>query len=225
MEQSTKSFTETIIGVDFSINKPAAAILHNNEYSFISWPYNLHEKIIKIYSESGVKIVPRTDDKDKGDNISTKMRYEVENSRYLANLIRDSLIPFLNSTTYLGFEGLSYGSEGDVGIQLGGYKYMLMDALSEYIPLDNMFTYSPITIKSVAECAKRGMGKAEMINRFITEGPDCKFKLTLSNESDKFKTPRSKAWIIHLDDLIDSYWVIQTLIKKENLDSSLAYAL
>lgn len=207
----------TIIGFDFSINKPAACILHDNEYSFISWPYGLSEKITKIYNESGVSVIERTDDKDKGDNISEKMRYEVENSKYLANLIRDSLIPFINSTTYLAFEGLSYGSEGNVGIQLGGYKYMLMDALSPYVPLDNMFTYSPITIKSVAGCAKRGMGKADMINKFISEGPDCKFKLSLLNEPDKFKTPKSKNWIIHLDDFIDSFWVIQTIKKKENL--------
>jgi hypothetical protein len=207
----------TIIGFDFSINKPAACILHNNEYSFISWPYGLNEKIKKVYRESGVSVIERTDDREKGDNISEKMRYEVENSRYMANMIRDSLLPFLNNNPYLAFEGLSYGSIGDVGIQLGGYKYMLMDALSEYIPLDNMFTYSPITIKSVAVCAKKGMGKPEMINKFITDGPDCKFKSSLSNEPDKFKTPKSKNWIIHLDDFVDAYFVVQTIIKKENL--------
>ena len=207
----------TIIGFDFSINKPAACILSNNMYHFMSWPYGLPEKIKTVYKESGVSIIERTDDKDKGDNISEKMRYEVENSRYLANLIRDSLKPFLNNTPYLAFEGLSYGSEGNVGIQLGGYKYMLMDSLSEFIPLDNMFTYSPITIKSVAGCAKRGMGKADMINKFIEEGPHCIFNHELKESPDKFKTPKSKNWIVHLDDLVDSYWVIQTLKKKENL--------
>jgi hypothetical protein len=207
----------TIIGFDFSLNKPAACILHKNQYSFMSWPYGLNEKIKKVYKDSGVHIVERTDDKEKGDNVSEKMRYEVENSRYMANLIRDSLKPFLNSTIYLAFEGLSYGSEGSSVIQLGGYKYMLMDALSEFVPLDNMFTYSPITIKSVAGCAKKGMGKPEMINKFISEGPHCIFNHELKESPDKFKTPKSKNWIVHLDDLVDSYWVIQTIIKKEGL--------
>jgi len=207
----------TIIGLDFSINKPAACILHENMHHFISWPYGLADKIKKVYKESGVTIVERTDDKDKGNDISDKMRYEVENSKYLANLIRDSLIPFINSTTYLAFEGLSYGSEGSSGIQLGGYKYMLMDALTPYISLDNMFTYSPITIKSVAGCAKRGMGKIDMINKFIAEGPHCIFNHELKESPDKFKSPKAKNWIVHLDDLVDAYWTVETLRKKENL--------
>jgi len=207
----------TIIGFDFSINKPAACILHNNMYHFMSWPYGLPEKIKTVYKESGVSIIERTDDKDKGNDISDKMRYEVENSRYLANLIRDSLKSFLKGDIYLAFEGLSYGSEGSSGIQLGGYKYMLMDSLSKYIPLDNMYTYSPITIKSVAGCAKRGMGKLEMINKFIAEGPHCIFNHELQESPDKFKTPKSKNWIVHLDDLVDAYWVIQTIKKKENI--------
>jgi hypothetical protein len=207
----------TIIGVDFSINKPAACILQNDMYHFMSWPYGLPEKIKTVYKDSGVSIIERTDDKDRGEGISDKMRYEVENSRYLANLIRDSLLPFLNNTPYLAFEGLSYGSPGDVGIQLGGYKYMLMDSLSQYIPLDNMFTYSPLTIKSIAGCSKRGMGKANMIKKFIEEGPHCIFNHELKESPDKFKTPKSKNWIVHLDDIIDAYWTVQTLKNKENL--------
>ena len=207
----------TLIGLDFSINKPAACINHNGELIFMSWPYELSEKFTKLYSESGVQIIERTDNKDKGDNISTKMRYEVENSKYLANLITQSLLPYLNIDTYIAFEGLSYGSPGDVGIQLGGYKYMLMDALSKYVSLDKMFTYSPITVKSIAGCAKRGMGKGEMINVFSNSGHSCKFRVTLSQYPTLFKNKKGTSWIVHIDDLVDAYWVLETMKVKENL--------
>lgn len=204
-----------IIGFDFSINKPAACIFANETYKFISWPYGISDKHLKVFSESGITIVERTDNKDKGNNISEKMRYEVENALYISRLIIDSIKPYLNEDTIIAFEGLSYASKGDVVLQLGGYKYILMAELSKYMSTDNMYTYSPITIKSIAGCAKKGMGKIDMINKFIEEGPDCQFRDSLRNEPDIFKTPKSKNWIVHIDDLVDAYWVIQTILKKE----------
>jgi hypothetical protein len=207
----------TLIGFDFSINKPAACVLHKNKYYFISWPYGLKEEIIKTYINAGVEIIGRKDDKEKGETLSSKMRYEVENAKYLSNLIAGSLFPYLNIDTFIAFEGLSYASSGDVVLQLGGYKYMLMSKLSEVVPLKNMFTYSPITIKSIAGCAKRGMGKTEMINEFIKSGPLCKFRLTLFEKPELFQSIKAKNWIIHLDDLVDAYWTLMTLREKESL--------
>lgn len=206
-----------IIGFDFSINKPAACIFDNDKYTFMSWPYGIPEKIIKTYVESDVKVLQRTDNKIKGDDLHEQMRYQVENAMYLSNLIRESLRPYLNRNTLLSFEGLSYASTGANVLQLGGYKYMLMQALSELVPLSNMFTYTPITVKSVAGCAKRGMGKTEMINAFIKDGPDCKLRFTLSENPEKFQSSKAKNWLVHLDDLVDSYWVLETLRKKEGI--------
>lgn len=206
-----------IIGFDFSINKPAACVFSNNKYEFFGWPYGLKEKVHEIYREADVNIITRTDNKETGDNIHEQMRYQVENAMYLSNLIRESLRPYLNRNTLLSFEGLSYASTGANVLQLGGYKYMLMQALSEHVPLSNMFTYTPITVKSVAGCAKRGMGKTEMINAFIKDGPDCKLRFTLSENPEKFQSSKAKNWLVHMDDLVDSYWVLETLRKKEGI--------
>jgi len=204
-----------LIGFDFSINKPAACLYYKNKYYFCSWPYGVPDKYVSIFRRSGVSVFDRKDSKDKGNSLSSKLRYEIENSEYLANLIFDTIKTYLNSNTYIAFEGLSYASKGDVVLQLGGYKYMLMSKLKEVIPLQNMFTYSPITIKSVAECSKRGMGKKDMIDKFITDGPDCEFRRKLIKNEDDFKSPKAKNWIIHLDDIVDSYWTLETLRKKE----------
>ena len=206
-----------LIGVDFSINKPAACVFSNNNYYFYAWPYQLQQKYLDIYKDSGVTIIERTDTKDKGENLSSKMIYEVKNSYYLANLITNTLCQYFDIDTYFGFEGLSYASSGDVVLQLGGYKYMLMHRLSDFVPLKKMYTYSPITVKSIAGCAKRGMGKSDMINEFIQNGPDCKFRLTLSENREKFMKKGGKTWIDGVDDFVDSYFVLETLRRKENL--------
>ena len=158
----------------------------------------------------------RTDDKIKGDTVSDKLRYEVRNSKYLANLILDSIFPYIENeddkNVHIAFEGLSYGSSGDVVLQLGGYKYILMDTLSQFIPLENMHTYAPTTIKKTAGCSKKGMGKSEMIEAFMLS--PTLFSKHLRDHRDRFKT-RFGNWIGHLDDIIDAYWVLETLKDKE----------
>lgn len=204
----------TLIGFDFSINKPAACILKNNQYKFVSWPFSLSGPQKKTYDLSPAIIISREDNKDKGSGVSDKLRYEVKNSVYLANLIVESLKEYKDDNIYISFEGLSYGSTGDVVLQLGGYKYMLMDKLTELTPLKNMFTYAPTSLKKTAGCSKKGMGKPEMIETFKLENND--FSKFLKNNEEMFKTPKGN-WIGHLDDIVDSYWALRTLQERENL--------
>jgi hypothetical protein len=144
-----------IIGFDFSINKPAATIFSNDKYYFYIWPFNLSEKYSNLFKTSGVNVIKRTDEKEEKNDLSSKMRYEIENSTYLSKLIVETLVSYLNKETLISFEGLSYASSGDIGLQLSAYKYMLMLELSKFVPLSNMFTYSPMTIKSIAGCSKK----------------------------------------------------------------------
>lgn len=208
---------KNIISFDFSINKPAACVLSNNKYHFYGWPYHLKDKFKDLYKKSGINIIDRIDDKNKGTTLSSKVNYEVQNAVYLANLITETLKPFLNMDTLLAFEGLSYASTGDVVLQLGGYKYMLMYSLSKLVSYENMFTYSPITVKSIAGCAKRGMKKTDMINKFIQEGPSCKFRMSLFEFPEKFQKKGGINWIDNVDDFVDSYWILQTLISKNEI--------
>ena len=201
------------IGFDFSINKPACCVYFNNEYFFISWPYGFKDSLKQLFRNVGINLIDRTDDKIKGDNISEIMRYEIQNAKYLSKLIVQSLLPYLNSETLIAFEGLSYSSTGKSILQMGGYKYILMNELNSIVPFENMFTYSPITIKSVAGCAKRGMGKSEMIEAFIEKGPTCEFRTSLENRN--FRNKKNTSWEVHVDDLVDSYFVIETLRNKE----------
>ena len=206
-----------LIGFDFSINKPAACVKVGNKYEFYGWPYGLQKKLPEIYESAGVYLTVRTDNKDKGPDVSSKMRYEVRNARYISEVIFSTLEPYLNRNTYIAFEGMSYGSSGDVILQLGGYKYMIMDKLSELVPLKNMFTYSPITVKKTAGCSKRGTPKSEVIESFISNSHKTQLREALRNERDMFLNKGGKNFIAHLDDLVDSYFVLETLREKEGL--------
>ena len=212
----------TIIGFDFSINKPAACVYTTDfpnlpTWQLYGWPFGMKQVMKDLYIKSGVNIIDREDDKEKGTDVSDLMRYGVKNSQYLSDLIRDSLMFYLNKNPYIVFEGLSYASSGAHVIQLGAYKYMLMHYLSKYVSLERMYTYSPITIKSTAGCAKKGMGKPEMINAFMNSEEDIEFRSTLINNKEKFQAGKNSNWIMHLDDIVDSYYIVKTLQLKENL--------
>ena len=202
-----------IIGFDFSINKPAACIYENNNYQFYSWPFGLSERIKEIYREAGVSLFDRTDEKYKGKDSSEKMRREVSNAVYLSDFIISSLPDGEMSQWQIVFEGLSFGSSGNVVLQLGGYKYILMKSLyDECVPWEHMTTYAPITLKKTAGASKKGMGKPEMIESFL-ERSSCPLAKSINKNRFLFQK-KTGTWIDHLDDLVDSFWAVETFREK-----------
>jgi len=204
---------KNLLSFDFSMSKPASCILFNNEYHFYAWPKDFNEKDKNIFLNAGVNII------DRIPSVSLKdiMQTEIKNASNLSETIILSLKEYLTSINYVAFEGLSYGSHGNVILSLAGYRYIFQNDLSKYISNENIYTYSPLTIKSIAGCSKKGMTKGDMIKAFIEFGPDCKFRNTLKNNPEIFQTKRAKNWVVLIDDLIDSYWAMQTMIKKENI--------
>ena len=203
-----------IIGFDFSINKPAACLFNNGKYVFYSWPFDLSEKLKQVYRDAGVNLIDREDIKYRGKDSSEKMRWEVNNSLYLASLIISGLPDGDAKNWQIVFEGLSYNSSGNMAIQLGGYKYMLMrDLYDECIPFDHMTTFAPATIKKTAGCSKKGMKKADMIKAFIKSGIDIPLRNKLESNPEIFQK-KTGTWIEHLDDLVDSYFTVKTFQEK-----------
>lgn len=203
-----------IIGLDFSINKPAACIYKDGKYDFMSWPFGLSEKLKNIFKEAGVMIFDREDEKYKGKDSSEKMRWEVDNAIYLSNEIVLGVMPGSDYKDYhVVFEGISYASTGNMAIQLGGYKYILMKAFwDEDIPFEHMTTYAPITLKKTAGASKKGMGKKEMIDAFV-DRKDNFLSKAISKNPEAFQK-KTGNWIDHLDDLVDAYWAVQTYLEK-----------
>jgi len=202
-----------LIGCDFSCNKPAVCILKDNKYYFATWPLEIDKKSIDKLINSGIIVFNRTR-LIAGNDSSEKFRVHVKTADLLAQEILFFLKDIIRKEKVLiAFEGSSFGSKGDAGLQLAGYRYILMNELGKLYGLENIYTYAPLTIKSVAGCAtKDKRGKDSMIKAFTEENVDHLFNYTLKNDSAALK--KKTNFVSCVDDLSDSYWILQTLIAK-----------
>ena len=204
---------ENIIGIDFSLNKPCACVYANNQYSFYAWPYDINKKTLLALKEAGVNVIDRIETRDKLPSSSDKVRHDITNSSNLATLIIDTLKPFINNKTIFSFEGSSFGSSGNIALQLTAYRYILIYKLTELIDVKNIYNYSPMTLKSIAGCSERGKKKEDMIRAFISL--NIKSPLTIALKEGKLKKPKCDKWIDNVDDLIDSYYALECFREKE----------
>jgi hypothetical protein len=92
-----------------------------------------------------------------------------------------------------------------------------MDELLKHMPLENIYTYAPTTVKKTGGCSKRGLGKHAMIESFAKNSDNNTLKIAIRDNRDSFMKKGGNNYIDHLDDLIDSYFVLETLRLKENL--------
>ena len=210
------------IGFDFSINKPAATILIDNKYYFLCWPLDVDNKTIQKLENT--KILVHNRERIKFTNNSTNlMSHDLECSVLLAEMIIKDIKSLLETKGYnesncnikIANEGFSFNSKGNSQLKIDGYKYILMDRLSKFTSSYLLFTYAPQTIKSIAGCAKKGMSSKEyMINSFLNENIEHDFYYILKTDDSKLR--KKKNFIECIDDIVDSYFVLKTLLKYEN---------
>jgi len=188
----------------------------NGKISFYVFPLCIDLKTTKILESAGVNVINRNLNhiKDKVFNESELMIEHVTRAAMLAKLIVDTIKSLIADSeiaeTIIANEGFSFGSKGDAVLDLSGYKYILMKELIDN-GFQNFKTYSPITIKATAGCAKRGMKKEDMIEAFRRQ-PRTIHKLidVLYETPDKMK--KKTAYVQCLDDIVDSYWCYKTTI-------------
>lgn len=215
-----------LIGFDFSINKPAATILYNNKYYHYFWPLSVTKQQQKLYEDADVYIYNRRLESIKAKSIENSQLVLIHTIRStdLANIIIqdiDNIIQNIFKLTdydlYICSEGLSYASRGDATLNLATYKGVLLSKIYEHYGdhLKRLYTYSPISLKATAQCASKDdiKNKNKMIEKYILENNDIKLRLCLVNGFMKAQTNYIKG----IDDIVDSYWALQTMIKKENI--------
>lgn len=222
-----------IISFDFSINKPASTIIIKNDeifkHRFFIWPLNLNRKTISRWNAiDDVQLFDRQlPALNSKDHTSSEMTYiHTERSSRLSNKILHDIDAYLSSQAgsewnsvsndiYITSEGLSFSSHGNETMNLATYKGVLLSDLYRQVKTEKIYTFSPLTIKSVAGCAgKKDRGdKNSMINAFARQR-DFKSKM---RESLPFLKEK-KNYIHCVDDIVDSYWAARTMYKKLNLD-------
>ena len=201
-----------IFGIDFSVAKPAICVYSNNEYHFYIWPKDLKEKNKQLLESAGVHVIGRTH-----VEIKDLTRSDLVNSNILSHMIINSLTEYIDESTLVSCEGVSFGSRGNMMISLVVWKYILLHKLYKLIPVEHIYSFSPITVKSTANCAKKGSKKFDIINAFIEHGPECKLRNILRENRNDYLKKNSCNYIDGLDDCIDSYFILETLRKKENI--------
>lgn len=204
-----------VIGFDFSIEKPGACVFDGHTYEFKSWAWGLRDDLRTIYNMNGVEVYPRTDKKLPSVDFSQKMNNDVARAIHLADrILYDFKNMELDSDTYIVWEGLSFGSTGNQTLQLGGYKYLVMDRLKEIVDMDNHVTYAPSTIKKTAGCSAKGTPKSAMIDAFVGSGLDIQLRNAIEWDRSVFRKRGDMNWIDHLDDLVDAFWCVETFREK-----------
>lgn len=215
-----------IIAFDFSMSKPAMCMKIDENILFYTWPAKVDKITIEKLENSGVVVRNRNIDpinKSKFDSHSLVLEHIVR-SNDLVNMIISDISEIMSKydividrdNIIISSEGLSFASKGDATLNLAAYKQVLLNKLYE-LGFKNIKTYSPITIKSCAGCAKKSnQSKLSMIDAIKNENPNAhKFIYNLIyNESDlKKKT----SYVNTVDDLVDAYWCLKTTIIKEEI--------
>lgn len=226
------------IGLDFSIDKPAMTIKSfEDEYYFFIFPLEISPTLEELYKGADVNCYNR-----KLSSISKKeftsselVNINTQRAYNLAHQIYETIINCVITLAgekqpcelYLCSEGLSFQSRGNAALDLATYKAILLATLYHHfyiknenplITLKNVFTYSPITIKSIAGCAtKENRGdKNAMIKAFMNENTCTQFQEMLIEGDFTAKKNYKKC----VDDIVDSYWAVQTMIKKDVRNSN-----
>lgn len=218
-----------LIGFDFSINKPAMTVYYNKQYYHYFWPIGkIPKKNLQMYTDADVTVYCRNLDSVTKNNYESSLLVLTHTIRSvdLCNKILSDLDDLLfniikldksNYELYICSEGLSFASKGDATLNLATYKGVLLGKIYEHFGnnLKHLYTYPPISIKSTAECADKESvkDKSKMIQKYIEQNNDIPLRIALSEGKLKGK----KNFVTGVDDIVDSYWALQTMVKKENI--------
>jgi len=208
------------IGIDFSIISPAFCIEQNDKIEFFAVQRNIKDELKKSFELADVKIY-LIDPKIKPEkNITEIERANSKDAHELTTFIMEKLKDYKN-ISQIAMEGLSFMSRSNIISQFSGYNYVFREKLNQIIPFEKLFVFTPMTVKKIA--GKGNFKKEQMIEAFINSNDTSPFHEKLKNEPETFQSKSGK-WLKPVDDLVDSYWVLQTLkqLYPENTCKSLS---
>jgi hypothetical protein len=225
----SNSKLDRIIGIDFSLNSPGFCILESDSCKWISL-HRTKNIIDKMLKKEGSPFKILNDNSSVDINIIEKKEFKGEyhiierdkivNAVYFSEVVMDLLNPYLDGTTIVGMEGLSFGSSGNSLIDISMTTALVRSSIIKKIDPNNFFVLSPTTIKKYA--LKGNSKKDELYNTLIEKRiEDNRLKPFLNvlkeyrdswiKGSNKVEGPCS--------DLVDATWI--SLFVEENLEKLL----
>jgi Holliday junction resolvasome RuvABC endonuclease subunit len=199
----------TFLALDYSINYSTFCVLKENSIKFYSIirdkKFTKKEKLIlEKLVDTGMftyEII------DKVENINELKILDAENiAKKIIKIINE------NEIKEIAIEGFSFNSTGRSLSDVYGYQYIF-----RYLLLKNNITFklfSPATIKKIA--GKGNFNKLQMVESFIKNENNYK---NLNILKEIYINYQSNKLIKPLDDIVDSFWVLQTYLNfKLNLN-------
>lgn len=226
-----------IIGIDYSINSPGLCILNKDGLHFgtLARTNVASQEFFDVLERHKVWTSPQLKYSAISNSTLDAQGFTIDAIKQATELV--VMCKRINQgksdikDNVAVFEGFSFGSKGNRLAQLAGYQYVARaDMISNLIDYENLFVYSPQSIKSIAGAAKRGEGKKGMIQQFIEHEDKLPglidhpfYKEMAKDETSIFRKKGTKRkpigdWIKPVDDIIDAYWIVQTYFKKNNID-------
>jgi len=211
-----------LVGIDYSLNSPAACVYENGQYDFISF-FNYPKPEFK----SPIRKTFTIHDELMGRNIISAVMYnrdvaspdfrdkevkKIDDASKIAELIDDTLKNKYMITDF-ALEGFSYGSKGNSFIDMIMYNTYLRKKLVESYGLQAFYIFQPSAVKKLA--GKGNCDKLYMVNAFksnVLEDPCLENNLFWQWIQDKEYDPKKIPKPI--DDLCDSYFIVKSLRNK-----------
>lgn len=205
-----------LIGIDFSLNSTAVTIFDVEKddiecLSFLRLPANW--KTTRKYN-----YLQAIDDVSKLelDVIVSDSVASTENDKLLQclELVERIIKRLPTDDIKVALEGFAFSSIGLRGLELAGYQYHLRTELIKTLKLNinDLYVFPPSTVKKTAGGGR--YKKEDMMSAFLRNDLKLHYQQKLGEElqlkAEQLKT--TKDWKKPIDDVVDSFYVVQTLI-------------
>lgn len=205
------------VGIDFSLNSPAACVLDGENYHFVSFfnygkkwkkpvtkAFAFHEELIEIGAITGIPYTREVGTKD----FLLREREKMTDADKIAQII-DAHLSDGYAVQAFALEGFSYGSSGNSFIDMIQYNVHLRKRLIDSYGIEAFHIFQPAAVKKLA--GKGNANKEYMFEAFKSNAVGDK---TLEKSSFwKWCRERSFEKVPKpVDDLVDSYFILQGLL-------------
>lgn len=212
-----------IFGFDFSIAKPAMCYYNTEtkDMKFYCWPQGIDKKSEEKLSVADIVVTNRNllpMSKKNYPNNNSMVLENTKRAAELSDMIAETIGNLILSTpmedVYVCSEGLAFNSKGNQTLDLSGYKCAMLTTLYK-MGVRNIYTYTPVTIKSTAGVSKGNhYEKDYMIQALKETNPSAhKFVHTLVYDEPSLK--KMTAYVPCVDDLTDAYWTVRTFLERD----------
>jgi hypothetical protein len=215
------------IGIDFSLNSPGVcARNHDGTYQFFSF-FNFGERTFddkkipkafehhKMLSEDNTIFAIPYNRKVSSKEFLQREREKLIDGKDIAELIINYIVLLYGTTNVkIALEGFSYGSTGNSFIDIIQYNTFLRSMLLSAYGASNIYIMQPSHVKKLA--GKGNANKHFMVKAFqddvLNDNDLRKTKLWNWTKDKDFSEKIPKP----VDDLIDSYFILNTIDKVEH---------